>query len=427
MTTLRFVALPAFICSIAFAAPAAVPAAGEFPNIPGRANATPSIAAAGSFVAVAWGASAGGKADVFVAVSRDGGTTFGSAVHVNTVPGEARLNGEMPPRVALGAGSGSSLPEIAVLWTARGAGTEIKVARSRNGGRAFEKPVPLQAPGAAGDRGWPSLALDSSGRLHAIWLDHRNLAAARAASGRAGGHKSGAPHDGVAMAQNSSLYYAALSGASAKEQEVTKGVCYCCKTALAAGADGTLFAAWRHVYPGSFRDMAFAASRDGGRSFSAPVRVAEDGWAIDACPDDGPAMAVDANGTVHLAWPTVIGGDNPRGAIFYSSTRDKQRFTKRQQVETLGGPKPSHPQIVVDGRHRVFVAWDELANGRQTAALREVRADATGAVTFGRIVTLSSAESGIYPALAAAGNRVVAVWATGGDRSRVQVSAVPLP
>jgi hypothetical protein len=138
-------------------------------------------------------------------------------------------------------------------------------------------------------------------------------------------------------------------------------------------------------------------------------------------------MTVDPSGTVHLAWPTVIGGDDPRGAIFYATTRDGQIFTKRQQVETLGGPKPSHPQIVVDSRRRVFVAWDELAKGRQTAALREVRVDATGKATFGRIVTLSSAESGTYPALAAAGTRVVAVWATGGDRSRVQLSAVPLP
>ena len=428
MTTLRLVALPALVSSIAFASPATLPAAGEFPNVPGRANATPSIAAAGRFVAVAWGASASGKADVFVAVSRDGGTTFGAAVQVNTVPGEARLNGEMPPRVALGSSTGSSLPEIVVLWTARGAATEIKTARSRDGGRTFGKPTSLQVAGAAGDRGWPSLALDRSGRLHAIWLDHRGLAAARAARGGASGHKPGAPHDGVAMAQNSSLYHASITGSSATEHEITKGVCYCCKTALAAGADGTLFAAWRHVYPGSFRDMAFATSRDGGRSFSAPVRVSEDGWAIDACPDDGPAMAVDASGAVHLAWPTVVGGDNPRGAIFYSTMpRDGQPFTKRQQVGTLGGPKPSHPQIVVDSRRRVFVAWDELANGRQTAAVREVRADATGATSFGPIVTLSSSESGSYPALAAAGNRVLAAWATGGDRSRVQVHTVPLP
>ena len=230
------------------------------------------------------------------------------------------------------------------------------------------------------------------------------------------------------MAQNSSLYYAPVGASPAAERELTKGVCYCCKTALAAGPDGTLFAAWRHVYPGSFRDMAFATSRDGGRSFTAPVRISEDGWAIDACPDNGPAMAVDASGTVHLTWPTVLGGDNPRGAIFYASTRDGQRFTPRQQVTTLGGAKPSHPQIVVDGRRRVFVGWDELAAGRQTAALREVRAEASGAATFGSIVTLSSSgESGVYPAFAASGNRVLAAWATGGDRSKVQVRAITMP
>ena len=273
--------------------------------------------------------------------------------------------------------------------SSRGTVTEIKTARSRDGGRTFAAPVALQTPGAAGDRGWPSVAFDSSGRVHAIWLDHRGLAAARAARGGTSGHKPGAPHDGVAMAQNSSLYYASIGASPAVEHELTKGVCYCCKTALAAGAGGMLFAAWRHVYPGSFRDMAFAASRDGGQSFSAPVRISEDGWAIDACPDDGPAMAVDAAGTVHVAWPTVVGGDNPRGAIFYASTRDGQRFTPRQQVATLGGPKPSHPQIVVDGRRRVFVAWDEVTGGRQTAALREVRVDARGAATFGSIVTLS--------------------------------------
>src|SRR5215204_3035620 len=99
MTTPRpFSTVLALLGFVAFAAPAAVPAAATFPNVPGRANATPSIAASGAVVAVAWGASAHGKADVFVAVSRDGGTTFGSAVQVNTVAGEARLNGEMPPR-----------------------------------------------------------------------------------------------------------------------------------------------------------------------------------------------------------------------------------------------------------------------------------------------------------------------------------------
>ena len=168
-------------------------------DVPGRSDSTPWIAASGSFVAVAWGATATGKTDVFLAVSSDGGATFGSPVQVNTVPGEARLGGELPPRVGLKPGRGSSTPDVTVLWTARGHATEIKTATSRDGGMTFGAPVTLQARGAAGDRGWPALAIDQESTVHAIWLDHRGLAAHRTASGQAG-HQSGT-HDGVAMAE----------------------------------------------------------------------------------------------------------------------------------------------------------------------------------------------------------------------------------
>ena len=65
-------------CSAAVAV-LCVPAAGRQPvsspapvsfDVPGRSDSTPWIAANGSFVAVTWGASAVGKTDVFLAVSR---------------------------------------------------------------------------------------------------------------------------------------------------------------------------------------------------------------------------------------------------------------------------------------------------------------------------------------------------------------------
>ena len=78
------------------------------------------------------------------------------------------------------------------------------------------------------------------------------------------------------------------------ERELAKGVCYCCKTALALGGNGAVYAAWRHVYTGNIRDIAFIASTDGGRTFAEPMRVSEDRWELAGCPDDGPSMAVDA-------------------------------------------------------------------------------------------------------------------------------------
>ena len=395
--------------------------------VKGRSNTTPWVAAEDSFVAVAWGASIAGKTDVFVAISRDSGRTFGVPVQVNTPPGEARLGGELPPRVALAARGGSADPEVAVLWTARGETTDVMTARSLDGGKTFEPAVRLQSSGALGDRGWPALALDTQGTAHAIWLDHRGLAASRVAGETRAGHQDGAAHEGAAMAQKSGLYYAAATGSPPAERELARGVCYCCKTALAVGSDGVLYAAWRHVYPGNLRDMAFAVSRDGGRSFSEPVRVSEDGWAIDGCPDDGPALAADDRGMVHIVWPTVVGGSNPEGALFYASSTDGRTFTQRTRIPTLGSLNPSHPQIIVDRAGRIVIAWDELVKGQRVAAARELKMQRNQAVGFGSVVTLSSDGPAMYPVLAVTGSGILAVWTTVGERPVIEVRAVRLP
>jgi hypothetical protein len=380
-------------------------------GVAGRSNATPWVAASGSFVAVAWGGAADGKTDVFVAVSRDGARSFGAPVRVNTTAGEARLSGEMPPRVALHARSGSVDPEIVVLWTARGPATEIKTARSVDGGRTFTTVVTRQSSASPGDRGWPALSLDSRGTAHAIWLDHRGLA--RPAAETPHQHKHGANTDGAATAQKSGLYYAPFGGTAAAERALTMGVCYCCKTTLVVRASGELFAAWRHVYPGNLRDIAFTASRDGGRSFSEPLRVSEDDWAINGCPDDGPAMAVDSADTIHIVWPTVVGGGTPEGALFYASSRDGRAFSPRVRIPTLGSPKPSHPQIAIDNRQRLVVAWDEAVNGQRVAVTRELRPNGGDRLSFGEPITLSAPGPGVYPVMSAAGDGLVAVWTAG--------------
>ena len=397
-------------------------------TVPGRSTATPWVAASGSFVAVAFGATNAGATDVFVAVSRDAGRTFAPPTLVNAIAGEGRLGGELPPRVAVSATNGAKDPEVALVWTTRGTSTEIKASRSRDGGRTFEPPLTLQSSGAPGMRGWPALAIDPHGTAHSIWLDHRGMVPTgehSAANHR--GHRSALPQDGVAMAQKSGLFYAAASGPSTGEHELAKGVCYCCKTALAAAADGTLYAAWRHVYEGNLRDMALTVSHDGGRTFSDPVRVSEDRWAINGCPDDGPALAVDHSGVAHLVWPTVIDGSQPEGGIFYASTRDGKQITPRIRIPTLGSPKPTHPQIVVDSSGRVVVAWDELVNGRRVATAREVKRQADGTASFGEPIDLAPGESAVYPVLAATADALVAVWTSGsGEQSTVRARTLRL-
>jgi len=80
------------------------------------------------------------------------------------------------------------------------------------------------------------------------------------------------PADGVARAQLSKLMFARLDRFDSSRQ-LTGGVCYCCKTAIATDATGGVYTAWRHVYEGNVRDLAFTKSSDSGRTFAPPIRA----------------------------------------------------------------------------------------------------------------------------------------------------------
>jgi hypothetical protein len=419
----KAMAVAAALISAATAAPTGNPIT---LGLTGHGNAHPWVAADGRFAAIAWGAARqDGPTDVYVAISRDGGLTYASPVRVSDAQSRASLSGEQPPRVTLVAREGKE-PSVLVVWTARAAnGTRLLTARSDDGGRAFTRPTPVPGSDAPGNRGWEATASHPDGRVAVVWLDHRELApASRAAAGpdqSREAHVHGAtgaePADGVARAQLSKLFFAHLDD-TGSARAITGGVCYCCKTAVAVGPDGAIYAAWRHVYPGNVRDIAFTMSRDGGRTFSEPVRVSDDGWVLDGCPENGPAMVVDPRGTIHLVWPTLIPAVNTGSeatlGLFYSASSDGRRFSPRQPIPTDGFPR--HPQIAMSGDGRLMVVWDEEANAtRRVAAALSPTGGANG-VRFTRM-PIGGQERGEYPVVAGVEDGFVAVW-TGGERAR---------
>src|SRR5687768_1031987 len=103
--------------------------------VPGRANANVSLAAAEDTIAAVWSAAEqGGPTDIYLSISQDGGTSFSPPTRVNNTPGDARVNGEQPPRVAL-VPRAQGNPEVVVIWTAKGPdGTALRTSRSGDGG-----------------------------------------------------------------------------------------------------------------------------------------------------------------------------------------------------------------------------------------------------------------------------------------------------
>ena len=399
-------------------AQAAAPAAGNITiGVRGRVNAAPSIAAIGRVVVLAWGASTSGGMDVYASVSRDGARTFGVPVRVNDADGDASVGGEQPPHVALIPRTDRE-PSIVVVWTAkRPGGTRILAARSDDAGASFSHARPLAGGEASGNRGWEAVATDADGRVVSVWLDHRELAGS--AAGQAPMHHEGhdhasagkAPADGAARAQLSKLYFSRLDDASggseAAGRAIAGGVCYCCKTALAAGTDGSIFAAWRHVYPGNIRDIAFTVSRDGGRTFSEPIRVSDDQWVLDGCPENGPAMALDDRQRVHVVWPTLVSGTaadvEPTLELFYAASSDGRQFSPRRRLPTEGVPK--HAQVAAAQDGSLIVVWEEQARGTRRIVAGRTR----GGEAFARQI-VSGTGSAVYPVVAAAGDSTIVAW-----------------
>jgi len=381
--------------------------------VAGAANTNVSLAAHGQDVVATWAATAGEATNIVAAISHDGGVTFHAPVRVNDVEGDARVTGEQAPRVAIGR-------DIVVIWTSKlGGESHVRLARSTDGGATYQPAITLHALHLTGARGWASIATDAAGVVHAAWLDGRDTMAGMTHAATPGSGESHAMHG--AMRQD--IFEATWRpDGSRSEVRLAENVCFCCKTSISIAPSGAIYAAWRNIYPTDIRDMAVAASTDGGRTFTPPVRVSQDHWQIDACPEDGPSTVVTSDGVLHIVWPTLLEGPNPKKAIFYCWSTDGGRtFAPRVRVDVGDEGEASHPQIAAHGSG-VVVVWESAHDGRHAVDAREIPAARAGVVTPGRLSSPSGDGQDVYPAIADANGAAVIAWTRkAGDVTTIRI------
>jgi hypothetical protein len=188
-----------------------------------------------------------------------------------------------------------------------------------------------------------------------------------------------------------------------------------------------VYIAFRNIYPGSMRDISFAVSRDGS-SFASPVRISEDHWSLNGCPDDGPTMAIDEAGVAHVVWPTLVDGAEPAIRLFHAATRDGLTFTPRQAIQTLGTPKPAHAQMTVDACGRLVLVWDESqGKGRHVVAMRQLTPEASGAVREGETQIVSGEVPATYPVIAPVPGGVIVGWTEGPSQDKMTIAVRRVP
>jgi hypothetical protein len=324
-------------------------------SLEGTDAAEPSVATgAGGAVYVAWVEHRAGKeADVWFSKFDESGAKQGQPLRVNPSAGFATAWHGDPPTIGVAADG-----VVYVGWTARAKqgkhATDLYVSASRDGGQSFEAPVKVNDDQKPTDHGMHSLAVTPEGRVYVAWLDERNVAPPPPT-------KPGAGHKHAESNRELFFAYSADGGRTfSSNRRVSGEVCPCCKTSLAVAPDGRVYVSWRQVLPGEFRHIAVASSGDGGETFSTPVVVSDDRWMIKGCPVSGAALQAGAGGTLRVLWYTA--GEAGRAGLYWSESRDGgQTFAPRRAFEESGGH--GTPVLLGGSEGDLIAVWEGRGDG----------------------------------------------------------------
>lgn len=267
---------------------------------------------------------------------------------------------------------------------------QIRLLRSDDGGRTFAPPVTVHHDRQEITHRFEALAFDGQGRLHALWIDKRDVEAARA-SGKTDVR-------GAAIYRNESADGGASFGPDTKLADST---CECCRIALAENADGTLAAMWRNIFAPNERDHAFA--RIGASASPALVRATEDHWALDACPHHGPGLAAAATRGYHAVW---FGDRAGAAGVRYGRLDADGRPEGVPRL--LPDEAAEHADVISAGR-QVAVVWRSFDG--QATRLRAWLSRDDGQHFELKELGRSTADND-HPRLARRGDRLFAVWRT---------------
>lgn len=134
---------------------------------------------------------------------------------------------------------------------------------------------------------------------------------------------------------------------------------------------------------------------------------------LDGCPENGPALSVDARQRIHVVWPTLVSSRNassqePELALFYAMSSDGHRFTARERIPSEPGAR--HPQLAIDESGAFVVVWDEPAGGRRRIAVARGTVE-NGVASFAR-QTIDDPDSATYPVVAFTNRGPLVAWSS---------------
>lgn len=324
---------------------------------------------------------------IYVDFSNDAGNTYSKATQVNKIEQKISVWPENPPAIQI-----SNSGRINILYYADEEQKSTSFySYSDDNAQTFSTPVLISDHAQSAMHYMDRMLMDKHDNLYLFWHDTR--------------HES---HDKKIGAGVLSLYYSIKTPSDNSQFSnhfLSSGICSCCRTATAFSNKGKPILLARMVYDNGIRDHALIQMNDND-SWQKPIRVTHDNWEVEACPEHGPAMTIDAQNRTHLSWFTL--GDTRQG-IFYAQTDD---FGKTiSNPITLGNSDhlPSHADVITLN-NRVIIVWKEFDGEQTTLHLKE--SFDRGETWKNRATDLKSDSKNSHPKLITNNTDIFLSWTT---------------
>jgi hypothetical protein len=295
-------------------------------------------------IAAAWVEEDKDSRTILFARSEKSGGPLGPAVAVNQPSESPYYRQEAPALIVRG-------QDIFVTWSKthpkmtpdKPFSGELRLSRSSDGGRSFAPSTLVNDDDQVIQHTFDAMQVAPDGVLHFAWIDGRE----------------GKKEPGTFVARSTDQ-----GRTITKNFKVDDNTCVCCRTSIAASADGVVYVAWRKIFDGNVRETVVARSMDAGRTFFAPVVVGNDRWVYQACPHRPASLGVDHSGRLYVVWYTEGTDETPAIYLAYSDDLG-QTFSEKKQLNRSKGTFPDHPQMAVDPQGRVVVIWEEQSPVRR--------------------------------------------------------------
>jgi len=318
-----------------------------------------------------------------------------------------------PKTIARGANwfvSDADVPSLAVLsdgtlaadWFVASVGPrseayDVNLVFSKDGGTTWNKPLMPHRDGKKRQHGFVSLVPTPDAKLAAIWLDGRNMPS---------------EEEGDMALMYTTI---AANGTLGPETQIDNRACECCKTSMTATAD-SLVAVYRDRSDKEIRDISIVRYANG--RWSQPQALTNDGWEIDGCPINGPAVS--ANGrNVAVAWFTAP--DDKSQVYVLMSADSGKTFGKKIRIDD--GNPIGRVDVVSRSSGAAVVSWVERTSQGAQVRVREVAANGTAAAPM-NVSGTAGLGSGVFPRMVRSGDDIVVAWTDASKPAQIRTMVV---